>query len=93
MVDIRLTPRADRDAIDGVASDAAGRRYLAVRVTAAPVDGAANSALLALLAKRWHLPKSAFALIKGEGARLKRVSVSAAADRLAAALADLEKPA
>lgn len=89
MVEIRLTPRADRDAIDGIARDAAGAAYLAVRVTAAPSDGAANAALVALLSRRWRLPKSAFALVKGESARLKRISVTASRERLAAALQDL----
>ena len=89
MIDIRLTPRADRDAIEGVQRDAAGASRLAVRVTAAPTEGAANAALIALLAKRWRLPKSAFALVKGESAREKRINVTASDDRLAAALADL----
>jgi uncharacterized protein YggU (UPF0235/DUF167 family) len=90
MVEIRLTPRADRDAIDGIGRDAAGAAYLAVRVTAAPSEGAANDALIAVLARRWRLPKSAFALVRGDSARQKRISVTAAASRLAAALADLE---
>ena len=93
MVEIRLTPRADRDAVDGIGRDSAGAAYLAVRVTAAPHDGAANAALVALLARRWHLPKSAFALVKGESARLKRLSITAPAARLAAALADLTEAA
>jgi uncharacterized protein YggU (UPF0235/DUF167 family) len=90
MVEIRLTPRADRDAIDGIGHDSAGGAYLAVRVTAAPSDGAANAALIALLARRWRLPKSAFALVRGDSARMKRLSVTASAPRLAAALGDLE---
>jgi uncharacterized protein YggU (UPF0235/DUF167 family) len=90
MVEVRLTPRADRDGVDGIARDAAGDAHLAVRVTAVPVDGAANAALIALLAKRWRLPKSAFALVAGDSARLKRLSVAAPPERLAKALADLE---
>jgi len=91
MVEIRLTPRADRDAVDGIARDARGEAYLSVRVTAAPTEGAANAALIAFLARRWRLPKSALALVKGESARLKRLSVAASGDRLAAALKDLEE--
>ena len=91
MIEIRLTPRADRDAVDGVARDAEGEAHLAVRVTAAPSEGAANAALIAFLARRWRLPKSAFALVKGESARLKRLSVTASRERLAAALQDLEE--
>ena len=89
-VEVRLTPRADRDGIDGVRQDGEGEARLAVRVTAAPVDGAANQALIALLARRWRLPKSAFALVAGESARSKRLSVTASKTRLDKALADLE---
>jgi len=89
MVEIRLTPRADRDAVEGIRHDAGGAARLAVRVTAAPSDGAANAALIALLSRRWHLPKSAFALVEGESARAKRLSVTASGARLAAALQDL----
>jgi uncharacterized protein len=89
MVEIRLTPRADRDAVEGIRHDAGGAARLAVRVTAAPSDGAANAALIALLSRRWRLPKSAFALVEGESARAKRLSVTASGARLAAALQDL----
>ena len=44
-IPIRLTPRADRDAIDGV-----GDGVLRARVSAPPVDGAANTALIRLIA-------------------------------------------
>jgi len=48
---VRITPRAARNAIEGVAIDAAGRPELRIRLTAAPVDGSANVALIGLLAK------------------------------------------
>ena len=91
MVEIRLTPRADRDAVDGIQQDAGGDAHLAVRVTAAPSEGAANAALVAFLSRRWRLPKSAFALVRGESARVKRLSITASRARLAAALQDLEE--
>ena len=36
---VRLTPRGGRDAIEGWATDAAGRAYLKVRVSAPPGGG------------------------------------------------------
>jgi hypothetical protein len=90
-IEVRLTPRADRDGVDGVVRDAGGDSRLAVRVTAAPMDGAANQALIALLAKRWRLAKSAFALIAGESARIKRLRIAAPPERLGKALADIER--
>jgi hypothetical protein len=53
---VRLTPRGGRDAVDGWALDADGRPYLKVRVASPPVDGAANAALLAFLAKTLKIP-------------------------------------
>lgn len=72
---VRLTPRGGRDAVDGWALDADGRPYLKVRVTSAPVDGAANAALLAFLAKTLRIPRSAVRLTAGETARLKRLEL------------------
>jgi uncharacterized protein len=72
---VRLTPRGGRDAADGWALDADGRPYLKVRVSSPPVDGAANAALLAFLAKRLNIPRSAIRLAAGETARLKRLEL------------------
>ncbi len=59
---VRLTPRGGREAIDGWAADGDGRPYLKVRVAALPVEGAANAALLALLAKTLGLSKSSLSI-------------------------------
>jgi uncharacterized protein YggU (UPF0235/DUF167 family) len=59
---------------------------LAARVRAAPSDGAANAALLALLARTLRVPKSAVTLVAGGSARLKRVHVRGDAAALAAAI-------
>lgn len=72
---VRLTPRGGRDAVDGWAVDADGRPYLKVRVASPPVDGAANAALLAFLAKALKVPRSAVRLAAGETARLKRLEL------------------
>ncbi len=81
---VRLTPRGGRDAIDGWALDADGRAYLKVRVASPPVDGAANAALLAFLAKSLRISRSAVRLAAGETARLKRLEIDGVS------LADLE---
>ena len=56
---IHLTPRAGVDAVDAPAADG----ELRVRVRAAPVDGAANEALLRLVAHMLDVPRSAVRLI------------------------------
>jgi uncharacterized protein len=70
-VPIRLTPRAGRDAIEGVGVDGS----LRVRVAAAPVDGAANHALVQLLADALAMPISGVRIIAGERGRHKRVAI------------------
>jgi uncharacterized protein (TIGR00251 family) len=83
---VRATPRAGRDAILGWSADPDGRPVLKVKVAAAAVDGAANAALVALLAKALGRTKSAVRIVSGETARLKLVEVEgAAAADLAAA--------
>lgn len=68
---VRLTPKARRNQVQGVVADADGKAALKIAVTAAPVDGAANAALLALLAKQWRVPKSALRLVAGATDRRK----------------------
>ncbi len=69
--EVRLTPRAGHDRVDG--ADAEGR--LRVHVCAPPVDGAANRALVTLVARSLDLPPSAVAIAAGEASRLKRLRV------------------
>lgn len=66
---VRVTPRARRNAI------ALEGDTLRVWLTAPPVDGAANAALLALLAERLGIPKRAVTLVRGETAREKVVAI------------------
>ena len=73
---VRLTPRGGREAIDGWAIDGDGRPYLKVRVAAPPVEGAANAALVAFLAKTLGVSKSSLAIASGAGARLKLIDVA-----------------
>lgn len=72
---VRLTPRGGRDAIDGWAADGEGRPYLKVRVSAPPVEGEANAALTAFLAKHLGVSRSSVRVASGATARLKRLEV------------------
>ncbi|MDX1486313.1 MAG: DUF167 family protein [Alphaproteobacteria bacterium] len=84
LVPVRLTPRGGRDRIDGIVVDGAGTARLGVRVRAAAEGGKANAALIALLAKSWKLPKSAFTIAAGARARAKTVLVAAEAPAILA---------
>ena len=72
-ITIRLTPRADRDAVVGFEGEAG--EILRVRVTAPPVDGRANAALVRVLATRLGVGQSAVRIVAGQGARTKIVAV------------------
>jgi uncharacterized protein (TIGR00251 family) len=79
---VRLTPGAKADSIEGAETDAAGKAWLRIRITAPPVDGKANAALIKLLAKRWRLSKSAIAITSGATARTKILSLQGDPDQL-----------
>ena len=68
---VRLTPRARRDELVGWRADG----VLLARVTAPPVDGKANRALCALIARQAGVAPSRVAVVRGESARDKLVRV------------------
>jgi uncharacterized protein len=72
---VRVTTKASRDEILGLIDLPDGRSALAIRLAAAPVEGAANRALIALLAKALRIPRSAVRIAGGESARLKIVEI------------------
>ena len=88
---VRLTPKSSRDAVEGIEHLADGRVVLKARVRAVPEDGAANEALLRLLAKSLSLPVSSLHLESGATSRLKTIHIAGDPAMLAArmiALAD-----
>jgi uncharacterized protein (TIGR00251 family) len=68
---VRVKPRSSRDAIEGVREGA-----LIVRLTAPPVEGAANAALARVIAKALRLPPSAVRLARGAKGRDKLVEIA-----------------
>jgi uncharacterized protein (TIGR00251 family) len=70
-VALRAQPRARRTAVECPAPGA-----LKVAVTAPAEDGKANAAVIALLSDEWHLPRSAFDVVRGTTARDKVLSIA-----------------
>lgn len=68
---VRVQPRASRDALSGEREGA-----LVVRLTAPPVEGAANEALARFLGKALGVPPSAVRVVSGATGRNKIVSVA-----------------
>jgi hypothetical protein len=85
-VAVRLTPKASRDAVDGLRPTAEGGAELAVKVTAPAERGKANAALIRLLAREWRLPPSDLALVAGAGDRHKQLMVQGEPKELLALL-------
>jgi uncharacterized protein len=71
VVAVRVTPRSGREAIEGVDEKGA----LRVWVTAAPTDGAANKAVIKLLAKVLGVPRGAVAVVAGATSRHKQLRI------------------
>ena len=67
---VRVVPRASKNEISGRQGDA-----VKVRLTAPPVEGAANQALLELLAEQLGVRKSQIEILSGHSSRDKMVCV------------------
>ncbi len=76
VIDVRLTPRGGRDAIEGIEELADGRAVLKARVRAAPTEGEANTALCRLIAKILRTTPREVELVAGAKSRVKRVRVA-----------------
>ena len=76
VVDVRLTPRGGRDAIEGVEGRADGRAVLKVRVRVAPSEGEANRALCRLIANALDVAPRQVTVAAGATSRVKRIRVT-----------------
>jgi uncharacterized protein (TIGR00251 family) len=74
-LDIRVIPRSPRTRIGGTRD---GR--VLVRVTAPPVDGAANDAVIAAFAEALAVPRRAIRIVAGERSRNKTVEITSGVD-------------
>ncbi len=72
---VRVSPRGGRNAVEGLIADAEGKPHLTVRVAAAPVDGEANDAVEATLARWLGVKPRDVAVTGGETTRSKVVTI------------------
>jgi len=73
LLSIYVQPKADRNAIVGLHGDA-----VKLRLTAPPVDGKANKAVIAFWAKALNIPKSAVTIKSGLQSRMKKILLKGA---------------
>ena len=70
VIAVRVTPRASKNEVIGFFGDA-----VKIKLTAPPVEGKANRALVEFLSDRLDIPVRRIELLAGETGRNKRVSV------------------
>ena len=70
LLKIIVQPKASKNEITGLHNDA-----LKLRLTTPPIEGRANKAVIAFLAKRLHLPKSSISIKSGLQNRNKQVLI------------------
>jgi uncharacterized protein (TIGR00251 family) len=73
LVRLRIQPQASRNEIVGLHGNA-----VKIRISATPIDGAANDALIRFLAEQLDVPRSAVRLLSGASSRSKTIMVSGA---------------
>ena len=64
-LNLRVTPKAAKNAIGDVVADGQGCGVLKVAVTVVPEKGNANAAVIVLLAKSWKLRKTDIEVVRG----------------------------
>ena len=84
---IHVVPGSSRSEIAGSHNDA-----MRVRVTARPIEGAANQELILVLAKTFKVPKSSVRIISGARGRAKLVSIEGEIETLIELLTSNTKP-
>jgi uncharacterized protein (TIGR00251 family) len=70
LIAVRVIPRSSKNAL------AWKQGTLKARLTAPPVDGAANAALINLLAERLSVPRRSISIVRGETSRQKTVAIA-----------------
>lgn len=71
LLSLKVIPNASRDEISGWQEDGS----LKLRIQSPPLDGKANKAVIAFLAKTLGIPKSRLSIERGESSRQKVVAI------------------
>lgn len=74
---VRVQPRASRSEVAGIHGDA-----LKIRLSAPPVDGAANAALIKFLADIFAVGRRSVRILAGESSRSKVVEIDGITERV-----------
>ena len=69
-INVKVSPRASKNEIINITDDS-----LKVKLTAAPVDGAANEKLISLLAEKYDVAKNRIKIIRGVKSKNKIIEI------------------
>ena len=81
ILNVRVVPRASKDAIQGIMGNA-----LKIRIQAPPIEGKANAHLIKFLSKHWKIPRASIEILSGKTGRNKRIRILYPTDELRAVL-------
>lgn len=70
VLQLRISPNASKNEIIKTTDE------IKVKITAQPIDGKANKALIEFLSKQFKVPKSYFEILKGETSKDKTVLIN-----------------
>ena len=73
---IKVIPKSSKNEILMGEAGLSGNGLVKVKVTAPPVDGEANKAVIKLLAQELGLKKSQIAIIRGQRSRIKTIELT-----------------
>ena len=73
---LQVQPRASRNELAGIHDD-----KVKLRLTTPPVEGQANKAVIAFLAKQLHLPKSGVSIKSGQQSREKQILITGCSEK------------
>jgi uncharacterized protein len=68
---VRVLPRSSRNQVAGVSEG-----VLKIKLTAPPVEGAANEMLIEFLSEKLKIPKSKISIVRGQSSKSKTVMAS-----------------
>lgn len=77
---VHIIPKSPKNQVVGWEVDAAGDRWLKVRIAAEPDEGKANKELLRFLGKTLDIPAKQITISSGEASRYKKIKIQGEID-------------
>jgi uncharacterized protein (TIGR00251 family) len=86
ILSVKVIPKSSTNSCGGIISDAQGREWMKIKITAPAEDGKANKALIKFLSQLCDISPSAIRVVTGETSRSKILHLSGHSPTLSALL-------